>query len=225
MRRYSESVNDHVLVLLEGLISHPAPMEYRRLMQELGVELGAVASDHLAGTGSVLLICTNEDADFLAKGVLEGLHAKGLDRVNLACFWNDRVKSGFGSDLAPIRRTYLEPVRHVDAFVVVKSIISSSCVVRTNIAELVHRFEPARIEIVAPVLLRGAQQRLADEFESSVSSRFGYSWFAEDSEHKPDGEVIPGIGGSVYELLGLPEDKNQYTPEIVRERRKEFATF
>jgi len=41
-------------------------------------------------------------------------------------------------------------------------------------------------------------------------------------DNKKDGEnVIPGIGGSVYELLGLGDskEKNRYMPKIVKERR------
>ena len=36
-----------------------------------------------------------------------------------------------------------------------------------------------------------------------------------------DGEVVPGVGGSVYELLGIgtAETKNAYSPELVRRRR------
>lgn len=225
MRIYSSHVDDEVRDLLDGLIREPRPTpeDYQQLMQDLGERLGALVAGRVSG--SVLLVCTNEDADFLARGVLQGLRSNGVSTVHLACFWNDRVKIDIDQDLAPIRRTYIEPTSSVDAFVVVKSIISSSCVVRTNIAELVHRYEPSAIEIVAPVLLQGAQQKLGSEFDTAVSSRFTYTWFAEDDESKPNGEVVPGIGGSVYELLGLPKDKNEYTPRIVRERRKEFATF
>jgi hypothetical protein len=48
-------------------------------------------------------------------------------------------------------------------------------------------------------------------------------WFASDKEKKGD-SVIPGIGGSVYELLGFKnsEDKNKYMPTIVKERRESF---
>ncbi|MGQ7846600.1 hypothetical protein ACUNV4_19110 [Granulosicoccus sp. 3-233] len=35
------------------------------------------------------------------------------------------------------------------------------------------------------------------------------------------GEVIPGIGGNVYQRLGFgdQESKNRYTPDFVKERR------
>ncbi len=74
------------------------------------------------------------------------------------------------------------------------------------------------------MLLHRAQQRLESEFPPDVSGRFHYIWFAEDDEQNDKGEVVPGVGGMVYNLLGLgtPEDKNRFVPELVRERREEL---
>ena len=122
-------------------------------------------------------------------------------------------------DIAPIVRRYVEP-GEVEAFLVVKSIISSACVVRTNIAELVYERNPGRVLIFAPVVLVGAEDRVVADFEPAVSDRFEFFWFAKDSEK--DGEnVIPGIGGQVYERLGIgtKAEKNAYVPSLVRERR------
>ena len=120
----------------------------------------------------------------------------------------------------------MEPVKVVDVFVVAKSIISSGYVVRTNISELVYDREPNKVLIVAPVILHGTEQQIRDEFAPSVSEKFEFYWFAEDNERKENGEVIPGIGGSVYELLdvGTSASKNNYIPEIVKERRMQLST-
>ncbi len=225
MRAFSPHATPAVRELLQRLADRAPPAEYRQTMLALGRDLGRIVADSLAPSAPLLLVCTNEDADFLARGVLETLQARGLDRVALACFWNDRKKvaseRGPALDTAPIVRRYVEPAEEVEAFVVVKSVISSACVVRTNITELVYEKSPKRILVVSPVMHAGARAGLEADFEADVAGKFEYVWYAQDDEKKDDGEVVPGIGGSVYELLdvGNKETKNQHTPELVRERR------
>lgn len=162
------------------------------------------------------------------RGVLNGLLALGGPAVRVACFWNDRKRisgsaSNFQVELAPIIRRYVEP-GEVDALLVVKSIISSACVVRTNITELVYDLDPAHVLIFAPVIYKGANERLGREFDREIARRFEFHWFAEDDEKQGE-SVIPGIGGQVYERLGIGSeaDKNRYTPELVQERRRSPA--
>lgn len=225
MRVYSGDVTPQIRQWLERLAERPEPGEYRVLMERLGEELGRLAAGRLQGMVSIMLVCSNEDADFLARGVMTSLNFHGFKQLSLACFWNDRVKTTEG-DLAPIVRRYVEPSGQVDAMVIVKSIISSSCVVKTNISELVVECAPRCIEVIAPVMLAGAQARLESEFAEDIARKFDYVCFAEDDQVKADGEVVPGIGGSVYELLGIgePADKNRFTPSLVRERRRRVLT-
>ena len=101
---------------------------------------------------------------------------------------------------------------------------SSACVVRTNITELVYERNPRRVLVFAPVVLDGAESRVTADFEPAISERFEFYWFAKDDEK--DGEnVIPGIGGQVYERLGIgtKAEKNAFTPSLVRERRTNFT--
>lgn len=228
MRTFLPSASDEVKRLLAQLAEpgdRVGPEAYRSAMGGLGEAFATAYRDRLTGVGRLLLICTNEDADFLARGVLRGLDAIGGVAVRVACFWNERESiagptSGVRVEVAPIVRRYVEP-GEVDAFLVVKSIISSSCVVRTNITELVYEHDPARVLVFAPVVLKGADAKLSQEFEPAVASRFEFLWYAEDDEKRGD-DVVPGIGGQVYERLGLgtQKDKNRYTPELVRERRR-----
>jgi hypothetical protein len=230
MRKFSDYVTETAREFLQSLADRVPPGEYREAMTGLGRELGRVVADRLPRTASILLICTNEDADFLARGVLEKLQAEQFGNIALACFWNERKK--VTSNLAPtldtaaIVRRYVEPTEAVDAFVVVKSVISSACVVRTNITEMVYDLDPRRILVVAPVMYTGGRAGLEAEFEPEIARRFEYVWFAEDDVRKQDGEVVPGIGGSVYELLdiGTQETKNQYSPDLVRQRREALAS-
>lgn len=134
--------------------------------------------------------------------MLRGLENNGCEQILLACCWNERKKIG-AMDVAPIVRRYIDPCRGFDVFVVVKSLISSACVVRTKISELVHDHHPDPILGVAPVILAGSTRQLESEFDTATACRCDYVWFAQDDEKMGDGEVVPGIGGSVYELLGI----------------------
>lgn len=227
MRTLLPSASGEVQALLAQLaepIERVDPPAYRAAMAALGGHFAVAYRDRLAGIEKLLLVCTNEDADFLARGVLSGLEALGI-AVRVACLWNDRdsvagAASGVRVEVAPIVRRYVEP-GGVDAFLVVKSIISSACVVRTNIAELVYDRDPARVLIFAPVVLTGADRKLTQEFDADIARRFEFFWFAEDDEKQGD-DVVPGIGGQVYERLGIggQKEKNRYTPQLVKERRR-----
>ena len=226
MRTYSQFATNNARAMLYKLISQPPVAEYREAMYALGNEFSQPIAQKVGKNKRIMLICTNEDADFLAAGLIEGLRVRGFDHVALTCFWNDRVSLTSEREIAPIVRRYSEPTGIVDVFIVAKSIISSGCVVRTNLSELVYDKNPSEVLIVAPVILRGAEKQIRDEFPPSVSEKFEFYWFAEDNERKENGEVVPGIGGSVYELLevGTSATKNNYIPEIVKRRRVRLST-
>lgn len=69
-----------------------------------------------------------------------------------------------------------------------------------------------------------AEEKLESEFDSEIYNKFQYFYFAKDDERTPEGEVIPGIGGIVYDRLGFDGQygKNLYTPKIVKSRRAKF---
>ena len=229
MRTLSPLANNEVKGLLDHLVDPATPPdEYRETMSRLGEQFGRSLVDELNGVRNLLLICTNEDADFLARGVLKGLESfKGL-AISVACFWNDRVRLESGSnvilDSAPIVRKYVESGES-DAFLVLKSIIATGCVVRTNITEVIHDRNPERVLIFAPVVRKGVVENLADEFEPDIARRFKFFWFAEDDETNDKREVVPGIGGMVYDRLGIGAEKNRYIPQLVKERRKAAANL
>ncbi len=209
------------------------PSEYQAAMTALGRSLadGMLRQVPALRTLPVCVACTVEDADYLAKGILDGLEGGGVDpaRLKLVCFWNERVRSFNGSaaklfDVAPIVKSYREEVDlQQSIIVVVKSIISGACVVKTNLTALIDRVVPERVLVAAPVMLLGAEKRLASEFPEQTAKRFEYFTFAVDDKKSDDGEmVLPGIGGSVYERLGFTY-KNTYVPNIVRQRRSRPA--
>ncbi|HEX7815799.1 hypothetical protein [Dyella sp.] len=214
--------------LLESLPTLKGDIKgYREHMRRLGAHLAASMFPTLKSelTRDICVICTVEDADFLARGVIEELESHRA-RTRMICMWNARVKSG-GISISPVVRTYEEVYDKSDVvFVIVKSIISGACVVKTNLTKAITTTNPKRVFVVSPVMLKDAEKRLANEFPDELAKKFEFVHFATDSCKSSDGEeVIPGIGGSVYELLGLGDvkKKNTYIPAIVKERRrKEF---
>ncbi|MEJ2802529.1 hypothetical protein WAE61_11665 [Comamonadaceae bacterium PP-2] len=199
---------------------------YRMKMRELGQHLaeGIIPTLDVEKIKTICVVCTVEDADFLARGVIEQLEVHHLaGKTRLICLWNQRVKRE-GVPVSPVLRTYEEPFdKNNVVFIIVKSIISGGCVVKTNLTKALSAVQPSKVYIAAPVMLEGAEGRLSREFPDSISACFEFVHFATDDERSADGEeVIPGVGGSVYELLGLGDEnqKNKYIPEIVRQRRK-----
>lgn len=200
---------------------------YRALMREVGEHLASGLLSEGVDRGHdkhICIVCTVEDADFLAAGVMDGLKNGGVadDRLYLQCFWNEKVREN-GISLSPVTRQYSEKFDTSKAtFVIVKSIISGACVVKTNLTRALSSAKDANVFVASPVMLEGAQIRLEEEFPKAISNRFKYVWFATDYEKNGE-DVLPGIGGSVYTRLGFKdeEDKNKHVPEIVKTRRNQ----
>jgi hypothetical protein len=196
-------------------------------MLKIGEAFGDVLLDFIQDSEArVYLASTVEDADFLAKGILERLETR-LKSIAFACFWNQRFLPFDIEDLqvAPILRKYQEPSDStINYLIVVKSIISGACVVKTNLLELIQHLEPEKTFIVAPVIHIQSEKKLKQEFDAKIYEKFQFLYFAQDNELNSNGEIIPGIGGMVYNRLGFQDqdDKNRYTPEIVKNRRNKL---
>lgn len=230
MRQLTQFVSSETETQLNVLVdASSSVLAYQKAMTELGTHLASAIHKlaPLPSNGPICVVCTVEDADFLARGILDGLQGSGIDsnRLRLICFWNERVRSFNGSnesafDVAPVIKEYREPTDVSNAvIVVVKSIISGACVVKTNLAMLIDRMTPKRVIVAAPVMLEGAEKRLAAEFPRAIADHFEYITFAVDDQKGPDDNVIPGIGGSVYERLGVTA-RMSHVPQIVKERRR-----
>ena len=197
--------------------------EYRDAFENLGKKLGEILAKKFEGIPAeeTMLVCSSEDADWLTKGVQSGFN-KGVLPVSV--YWSTRKtiyesRDGYKVEISPIVMAYEEPINSCRLLVIVKSIISSSCVVKTQLLRLMNRVCPEKIVIMAPVMYKDGIPNLKKEFPESVSDKFCFITFAEDSE-RIGGEVIPGVGGLVYERLGLGNvhTKNQYIPRFVKSR-------
>jgi len=200
---------------------------YRGAMHELGALLGRLLTETVISRGDrVCLAMTVEDADYLGSGAVKALEEAGVE-VAVACFWNDR-RDAFGfkwASMAPVMHEYVEPLERIKHLVMLKSIVSGSCLVRSNLEHLFDSIQPPYVHVAAPVMLRGADQRLAQEFPSHLSSRFRYWTFEVDTVVDEEGQVLPGIGGEVYGRLGLGDkvSKNAIFPELLKRRARAAA--
>lgn len=185
--------------LLDSLVDDStSPEVYRKDFVELGAKLGEALCSEIPSGANVMLACASEDADFLASGIMSKLH---VDKV--AVFWHTRIKySGF--DVAPIVSSYIEPMDNCDVLVIAKSIISSSCIVKSQLNCLIDKLNPKTIYIVSPVTYCKAKEYLRREFPSWIYSKFNFVSFAEDAELAENSNiVIPGIGGDVSVRLNM----------------------
>ena len=218
MRRYIDIKyeKDRDIIDLMHILSSPISSEesYRNSFYELGKALGTSLNQHTNNNyGETMLACASEDADWLARGVLESLSQK---QVSLAVFWNERITLDEINNVeySPIIKSYIEPIEGCQTLILVKSIISTSCVVKTQLTRLVNTIKPHDIYIVSPVMYKDASSRLEKEFPISISKKFHFFTFAIDTIKDIQGHVLPGVGGMVYPKLGLGEshEKNKYVP-------------
>ena len=222
--KWADSQTEELLELLVNQDTQPP--QYREVMYQLGKKLGEILHDEFRiDTKKVCIACTVEDADFLAKGIMDSIQKSGIE-LFITVFWNQRFKPNPDNDIsvAPIIREFHDVgYASADVIIILKSIISNACVVKTNLTRLIETLVPEKIVIVAPVLLKDAQKKLALEFSNDIIDKFEYLYFAEDSERTEDGIILPGIGGDVYQRLGFTGqiDKNRFTPELVKTRRKQ----
>jgi len=224
-RHFSEYTSDIGLSNLARLADSSTNAEdYSNSLYLLGKELGIVLAEQISDKNIKLCVaCTVEDADFLAKGIIESLSVLSSD-ISLACFWNQRQQA---LSIAPIIKKYCEPaVKNANVLVIVKSIISGACVVKTNLTNLIQDSEPNRIFVVAPVIHCDAQEKLNSEFPNIIAEKFEYIYFAIDDEMQSNGNLVPGIGGNVYQRLGFKDqdDKNKFIPKLVKERRESLIS-
>ena len=207
-RTYSNIANSLAKDHLQGLLdSKNNPSDYRVHMEEL------------RQSNKCLVISTAEDADFLQAGVKSVLNQNQIAN-KLAVFWNNHYQLPSKDSVAPIVHKFIEPgFEQADNVIIVKSVMSGSCVVRTNLIAMLNQIKNAKqIFIVSPVIHKNSEKSLIKEFPFEISSKFHFVYFAKDSQKdKNSGEVIPGIGGQVYELLGLVKQPalTSYMPESV----------
>jgi len=222
-REYTFDARSDIKELLDMLLIPDVDEgRYRGAMYALGVVMAKNLLYKLDLSQSYCLASTAEDADFLAKGIIDTLTGK-VKKLSLVCFWNyHNTPFQGGESTAPIIKKFIEAgAVEADNLIIVKSIISGSCVVKTNLTSLIQDMTPERIYILAPIMHMNADKKLKQEFPTNITDKFDFQYLAKDQKRdEVTREVLPGIGGNVYALLGFGDQKtkNKYTPQIVQDR-------
>lgn len=219
-RTYTEIATPRAKRQLQGLLdSISAPTIYRESMIELGKLLAEAVLPSLRNK-STLIVSTAEDADYLQLGVSSLLKSQGID-TKLAVFWNHHYQLSNSSSVAPIVHKFIETgYKSVDNIIVVKSVMSGSCVVRTNLIEMLDEVKKVNnVFILSPVAHTHSEEKLKKEFPEYISDKFKFFCFAVDDKRDVSGEVVPGIGGQIYDLLGLSTQPilDSYMPKVVED--------
>lgn len=200
------------------LSSAKNPQVYQQAMTNLGQELGRFLAPSVPFGSKCLVVSTAEDADYLASGVRSSI-IDSFD-TKAVVFWNNHYALPTGVSVAPIVHRFMEKgYESADTLIVVKSVISGSCVVRTNILALIESVKAQRIYIVSPVMHTKSEENLRKEFPAEIADKFEFFYFAVDSaKDASTGEVKPGIGGQIYQLLGMKDQpsKVSFMPALVK---------
>lgn len=218
MRDYTKYADETAISFLDALLHADTTDKYKQQMTKLGSKLAEkILSD--IKTSSTLLASTAEDADYLGSGVQSTLAAHNIKAFR-AVFWNNHyIPEGCVKSVAPIVHSFYESgYASADTLIIMKSIISGSCVVRTNLIDLIDKNNFENIFILSPVMHVNAEEKIREAFPKAISDKFQIITFAKDSNRKPSGEVEPGIGGDIYELLGLNGQPvhSGYMPQVVQ---------
>ena len=205
--------------LLQDLLSTYDHESYRHTFYNIGAEFAFALNERIDATETVALACASEDADWLAKGIVDNLRSS----LDLCVYWSNRHNWGLDSEnnlveFSAIEKSYEEIQGNVDTLIITKSIISSSCVIQSQIMRLTSRYDFKKIYIVSPVMYKDAERNLRDEFPENIYSLFKFIYFAIDEDKDENGWIVPGIGGSVYEKLGI--ESRAYYPEIIESRMR-----
>ena len=204
------------------LESSDVPKSYQLAMQELGKLLAkAILPDFISQKSTdTIVVSTAEDADYLQHGVSAILKNHNVN-TKLAVFWNHHYQLPSQTSVAPILHSFIEPnYEDIDNVIIVKSVMSGSCVVRTNLIEMLDKINKInKIYILSPVAHEKSEQKLKDAFPKEISSKFEFICFAIDDRKNKEGEVVPGIGGQIYNLLGLDNQPalTGYMPNVVKD--------
>lgn len=198
------------------------PEVYKSTMTKLGRLLAesVLSNFNEASCKSAIVVSTAEDADFLQYGVSTVLKNHKIN-TKLAVFWNHHYQLPSKNSVAPILHSFIEPnYEEMQSVIIVKSVMSGSCVVRTNLIAMLDKIKNVEnIFILSPVAHKDSRRKLKAEFPEEISSKFKFVFFAEDDVKNDKGEVIPGIGGQIYDLLGLENQPalTGYIPKVVKE--------
>ena len=90
--------------LLQDLLCSYDYESYRRTFYSLGHHLANILNERISCAQSVALACASEDADWLAKGIVDSFKSP----LDLCVYWSKRHNFGFDYDDNPIEFAEIE---------------------------------------------------------------------------------------------------------------------
>lgn len=193
--------------LLNNVLHAQRGAAFQKEMYDCGQALAAEVLVRIGKTpGQICVMTPAEDADGIAKGVVDHLQSFGIE-VRLLCLWNHPVKVfEEGIQVAPILRTYSAPgFDESEHLIAAQCVVGDPTVLKTNLTAHMQKIDPQQVHVLAPTMSAEVKNRLRSEFPASLYERFQFHAFAYDKElDEVTGELKPGIGGAVTERLGLP---------------------
>jgi hypothetical protein len=190
--------------LLENAwFAEPGPA-FSEVMYDCGQALAAILLESLQEAPRKVCVMTPaEDADGIAKGVVDHLKGHGVDAY-LLCLWNQLSTPFVGGEMvAPILRKYAQDgYDECDQLIAVQSFLGDSTVLKTNITAHFDKLKPQVVHVLAPAMHTKLQETLNRQFPESIHERFRFYTFVYDSDlDAATGELRPGIGGLPAERM------------------------
>lgn len=215
----------NVLEYAFGTTPHTAA-QTQAVMHNAGFSFGNMLDLDKSDNAQVCVVCSAQDADYLARGVIDSLVEQGrAERVRLLCTWSEPVQAA-GLQLNCIIKQYCEPLEPAPTiFVVLSGVWREGSVGLTNLFRALSYTAPQRVVVAGLAVDGHAFASMLDELPPAVRgkverlcSQLYPSMTPVEREHLLHAEK------SLYASMGFaqPQDAKMCIPALVKERRQRF---
>lgn len=213
----------NVLEYAFGAELHTA-QQTQEAMRNAGFSFGNMLGLDVHGPAQVCVVCSAQDADCLARGVIDALVEQGQGaRVRLLCTWSEPLQAA-GLQLNCIVKQYCEPLDPVPTvFVVLSGFWREGSAGLTNLFRALSYTTPERVVVAGLAADGQAFDNMLNEVPPSVRDkvepRFGALYPNMQAQER---ECLLHAEQSLYASMGFaqPNAANKHIPDLVKERRR-----
>lgn len=193
-------------------------------MHNAGFSFGNLLDLDRSDTTQVCVVCSAQDADYLARGVIDSLAEQGHgERVRLLCTWSEPVQAA-GLQLNCIVKQYCEPLDPAPTiFVVLAGVWREGSAGLTNLFRALSYTAPQRVVVAGLAVDGQAFASMLDELPPSVRGKVERLCCQLYPNMTPaEREHLLHVEKSLYASMGFvqPNTANKYIPTLVKERRR-----
>lgn len=193
------------------------------MMHKAGFAYGDTVGLDLADA-QVCVVCSAQDADHLARGVIESLVAQGHgEKVRLLCTWSESVQAA-GFNLHCIVKQYFEPLGPAPTvFLVLSGFWREGSAVLSNLFRALSYTTPQRIVLAGPVMDAQAVSNMLEEMPLALRSSVQRLYCVlNENMTQAERERMLEVETSLYASMGFTplNAANKYIPALVKERRR-----